>query len=79
MLTLIFITENVDNIVYPWKICYVNINNKYDAAQINLIPLTTNISKVQIIPGTVFLVVANFFLLEYWQNKTLSLLQETPS
>ena len=71
------ISKNANNIVYPSKICHVNVNNKDSAAQreicqswvhikvINLITMTTNISKAHMSPGTVFPVAVKFFLLEH--------------
>ena len=70
------ISKNVNNIVYPCKICNVNVNNKDSAARCdicqswvhakcnNVITLTTNISKAQMSPGTVFLVAVKFLFLE---------------
>ena len=80
-----YIPINVNNIVYPCKICNVSVNNKDSTAQcdifspefiwnvINLITLTRNISKAQMIHGTVSLVAVTFFLLEHKQIKTSSL------
>ena len=72
MLTLICILINVNSIVYPCKICHEKINNKDYAAQCDIChmkcnklnhidTLTTNISKAQMILGTVFLVAVTFF------------------
>ena len=70
------ISTNANNIVYPGKICHVNVNNKDSAAQcdicqswvhikvINIITLTTNIFKAHMSPGTVFPDAVKFFILE---------------
>ena len=62
------ISKNVNNIVYPSKICHVkdsaaqcDISQSWVHTKCNkLISLTTNISKAQISPGTVFLVAVIF-------------------
>ena len=71
------ISKNINNIIYSCEVCHVNVNNKDSAAQCNicqlwvhlkcnkLITLTTNISKAQMTPGTVFLVAVKYFLLEH--------------
>ena len=76
---------NVNNIVYPCKICHLNVNNKDSVAQCDicqswvymkcnkLILLTTNISKAQMIHDTVSLIAVTFYLLEHKQIKTSSL------
>ena len=85
VLILMCIPINVNNIVYPWTICHVNVNNKDSAAQCDtcqssvhrkcnkLNHINTNISKAQIIHGTVSVVAVTFFLLEHKQIKTSSL------
>ena len=36
MLTLMCISKNANNIVYPCKVCHVNVNNKDSAAQFDI-------------------------------------------
>ena len=79
---------NVNDIVYPSKICHVNVSSKDSAAQcdncqswvhmkcnnLNHIDLIQNrLSQAQMIHGTVSLVALTFFLSEHKQIKTSSL------
>ena len=80
VLTLMCISKNVNNIVYPSKICHVkdsaaqcDISRSWVHIKCNkLISLTTNISKAQMSPGAVFLFCSIFFHLEHQQIRTSS-------
>ena len=70
------ISKNVNNIVYPSKICHVNVNDKDSAAQCDICQSWVHVkynklhridykSKAQISPGTICLVAVNIFLLKH--------------